>query len=166
MLNSSFSRVRALLAIPSIGAEGITHSIVFPQLPTHAQAAIRQAATEQQKIAIAATAGDDLPVIAEMFQHYAVAPMQRKQQMNLAEFPLPGVVQASDSTWLRQGMPISRIEPIFSDNIWGIRVVYNDAEIRQVAEKFDSESAMEQRLQEVKLTAYIFGLTENTPCIK
>lgn len=69
----------ALLAVPAIQAGGIESSIVFHQLPVSAQAAIRNATDSQTKFQIVVEAGDPLPVMAEMYEHYVAAPARRSQ---------------------------------------------------------------------------------------
>ena len=65
----------ALLAVPAINAGGLENSIVFHQLPAAAQDAIRSTTDPQTKVQIAVEAGDQLPVMAEMYEHYVAAPI-------------------------------------------------------------------------------------------
>ncbi len=137
MLNNTPSPVRALLAMQSIAAAGIERSIVFEHLPPEAQARIRAASTKEEKIDIAAEAGDSLPAVAEMHQHFVVAPMQRLQSGiafpaldNLDRFPLPGILREEDRAWLRMGHTVREMSMRERDGHWVVVVDYADGETR------------------------------------
>ncbi|WP_234265655.1 hypothetical protein [Hydrogenophaga sp. NFH-34] len=136
-MNIINSPTRELLALPDIGSAGVQHSIVFEALPLGVQAAIHEAATEEHKTAIAAAAGDKLPMIAEMYEHFISAPARRKTEgqafpslESLDSFPLPGVLKESDRAWLRPGQRIARIEGQGElgreDGHWTLTILYAD----------------------------------------
>ena len=158
----------ALLAVPAIHAGGIESSIVFHQLPVSAQAAIRNATDSQTKFQIVVEAGDPLPVMAEMYEHYVAAPARRVQAGsafpscdNLDDFFLPGVLCEADRLWIRTGQAISAVEVLPQGSGWGVQVLYADGQVRNANANNDPCPTAEQaaqRQQAVQQAAYILGL--------
>ena len=158
----------ALLAVPAINAGGLENSIVFHQLPAAVQDAIRSATDPQAKARIAIEAGDQLPVMAEMYEHYVAAPARRVQAGSafpcwgtLDDFFLPGVLCEADRLWIRPGQTISAIEVLPQGSDWGIQVRYADGQVRSANLNglpcATAEQAA-QRQQAVQQAAYILGL--------
>ena len=162
------SPTRALLAMPAIHAGGLENSIVFHQLPAAAQDAIRSTTDPQTKVQIAVEAGDQLPVMAEMYEHYVAAPARRFQAGsalpcwgNLDEFFLPGVLCEADRLWIRTGQAISAVEVLPQGSGWGVQVLYADGQVRNANANNDPCPTAEQaaqRQQAVQQAAYILGL--------
>lgn len=162
---NSPSLVRALLSLPSIGADGVERSILFGHLPLQAQNAIRAASSESAKQDIAAAAGDALPIIGQMHAHYVTQPQERRAQgIAFADYPLPGVVEPEDHAWLRQNQRIEAIKVIQTGDGWAVSVGYEDGETRAVPTKdgqpYPTPDAADQRRQQAQATAYILGLLD------
>lgn len=160
----------ALLAVPAINAGGLENSIVFHQLPAAAQDAIRSTTDPQTKVQIAVEAGDQLPVMAEMYEHYVAAPARRNQAGsafpscgNLDNFFLPGVLCEADRLWIRPGQTISAIEVLPQGSDWGIQVRYADGQVRSASLNglpCTTAELAAQRQQAVQQTACVLGLRE------
>lgn len=168
------SPVLALLNLPAIGGCGVEQSIVFAHLPEQAQAAIRSASNEQQKCDIAARAGDDLPVISQMFNDLIAGPAERAHSgeafpglARLGDFPLPGVLRDCDRIWLRPGQTITSIETQPSAGGWSTVVSYADGSKRHANEAIDKnypeQASAVQRTREVHRAAFILGLVPTEP---
>ena len=160
----------ALLAVPAIHAGGLENSIVFHQLPAAAQDAIRSTTDPQTKVQIAVEAGDQLPVMAEMYEHYVAAPARRFQAGsalpcwgNLDEFFLPGVLCEADRLWIRPGQAIGAIEVLPQDGGWSVQVLYADGQVRSASLNglpCTTAELAAQRQQAVQQTACVLGLRE------
>ena len=131
------SPIRTLLAMPAIGLAGVERSIIFPLLPASAQAKVRAAVTEQEKVCQATEAGDRLPVIEEAYAHFVVNPELRRQAGlafpslgNLDDFPLPGVLRAGDRDWLRPQHHIQAVVLREQRMDWIVEVRYADGIVR------------------------------------
>ena len=158
----------ALLAVPAIHAGGLENSIVFHQLPAAAQDAIRSTTDPQTKVQIAVEAGDQLPVMAEMYEHYVAAPERRNQAGsafpscgNLDNFFLPGVLCEADRLWICTGQAISAVEVLPQGSGWGVQVLYADGQVRSANasnEPCPTAEQAAQRQQAVQQAAYILGL--------
>ena len=158
----------ALLAVPAINAGGLENSIVFHQLPAAVQDAIRSTTDPQTKVQIAVEAGDQLPVMAEMYEHYVAAPARRLQAgsalpcwSNLDDFFLPGVLCEADRLWIRPGQTISAIEALPQGSGWGVQVRYADGQVRSAnlnGLPCTTAEQAAQRQQAVQQAAYILGL--------
>ena len=158
----------ALLAVPAIQAGGIESSIVFHQLPVSAQAAIRNATDSQTKFQIVVEAGDPLPVMAEMYEHYVAAPARRSQAglafpacERLDGFFLPGVLCEADRLWIRPGQAIGAIEVLPQDGGWSVQVLYADGQVRSAnlnGLPCTTAEMAAQRQQAVQQAACILGL--------
>ena len=72
------SITRELLALPEVNFAGIANTLVVRILPADVQAQIRAAATDEQKIAIAAAAADGLQSIQEMHRDLVAGPAARR----------------------------------------------------------------------------------------
>ncbi len=165
----SHSPVHALLCLPAIGGDGIEHSVVFAVLPAAAQSAIRMAANEEAKRGIAAAAGDRLPVIGQMYQHYIAAPLKRQQAgmafpalESLSDFPLPGLLTDEDRSWLRPGQRIEAIDTAQRGDGWSVTVRYADGQELEVCGArgaiHASKTEAEERKCRVHIAAFILGL--------
>ena len=158
----------ALLAVPAIHAGGIESSIVFHQLPASVQDAIRSATDSQAKARIAMEAGDQLPVMAEMYEHYVAAPARRSQAglafpacESLDGFFLPGVLCEADRLWIRPGQAIGAIEVLPQDGGWSVQVLYADGQVRSAnlnGLPCTTAEMAAQRQQAVQQAACILGL--------
>lgn len=160
------SPTNALLSLPAIGAGGIENSVVFHQLPGPVQEAIRGACSPQDKARIAIDAGDQLPVIAEMYDHYIAAPARRAQSgeafpscESLDQFFLPGVARESDRPWIRLGCSIQSVEVRENHLGWVVEAQYVDGVVRVAVEApYPTANQAEHRKQEVVRTATLLGL--------
>ena len=72
------SITRELLALGEINHSGIEHSVVFHALSPAAQAQIRQAGTEAEKLEIACVAGDASQAVARIYNVVVTAPAARR----------------------------------------------------------------------------------------
>lgn len=151
----------------SIAAAGIERSVVFDYLPLEAQARIRAASSKEEKIDIAAEAGDSLPAIAAMHQHFVVAPMQRllagvafPALDNIDRFPLPGILREEDRDWLRMGQTIVQTVVRERAGRWIVEVEYADGETRTATPTGAMKSQVQAHQLEmhIKKAARILGL--------
>lgn len=159
-LTNSPSLIRQLLDLPAIAANGIEHSIVFPCLPEQAQQAVRAARSAEEKLQLASDAGDNLPAIAEMYEHFIAGPARRRLEGKpfanlpvLSAFPLPGVLEDADISWVRPGQRITTITAQGSD----VMVTYADGETRIAGNGGHSPHGL---VHHVHRAAYILGLTD------
>lgn len=170
MRSTSTSPVHALLGLPEISARGILHSIVFEALPPHAQHAIRTTTDEQQRVLLACEAGDDLPVIEQMYEDFIAGPARRRAQGvalaqidNLDDSFLAGLLREIDRQWLRVSQPIEAIEVISTHPAgWAVRVSYADGQRRLAtppeSQSYSSQAKAQDRAQQIKETAIHMGL--------
>lgn len=173
MRDQTQSPVHALLALPAIGGGGVEQSIVFANLPEQVQSLIRAAQGEQAKREIAARAGDELPLVAEMYEHYVRGPAERANNgqpfpglERMSDFPLPGVLNDCDQHWLRPGQAVRLIENAHYAGVWNVLVHYADGEVRcanATALPYAQQASAEQRISEVQRAAYVLGLVSTEP---
>lgn len=170
MSDQTQSPVLALLALPSIGGQGVEQSVVFANLPAQAQSEVKAAKSEARKRKIAAQAGANLPVIAQMHEDLIAGPKRRAASgdvmpilADLGDFPLPGVLRDGDRNWLRTSQPIRSIQTEQDGSGWNVLVTYADDQTRcanETSESYFEKSAAQQRHQDVQTAAYILGLIE------
>lgn len=159
------SITQELLALPEIGAEGVIGSIVFAALPQEAQQSIRDTSCEQERVRLAAIAGDKLPLVQQMHEHFIAAPARRKAQglafpalATLDNFPVPGLLTEGDRTWLREGQKIARIETQGQGQQWEVCVAYKDGQRRSIsAERLCDAIALTER---VRVAAIVLGMLD------
>lgn len=72
------SITRELLALPEVNFAGISSSIVVRHLSVHTQQQIRHANTDEEKLAIAAVAGDQHETIQEIYHDLVAGPAARR----------------------------------------------------------------------------------------
>ena len=76
--NTPSSITRELLALPEVNFTGISSSIVVRHLSAHTQQQIRLATTDEEKLAIAAAAGDQHEAIQEIYRDLISGPAARR----------------------------------------------------------------------------------------
>lgn len=162
------SFTRELLALPEIGSAGLQNSIVYTALPADVQAAIREADDEERKTDIAVEAGDKLPIIAQMHEHFIAAPARRRAQgqafptlVSLDDFPLPGVLKDRDRAWLRPGKRIPLIEGNGASGRWFLTIVYEDGE-RRHTDAVTTLNELYAELDRIEQALKILGLRDSS----
>jgi hypothetical protein len=172
-MSNTPSPVLALLALPSIGRAGVERSIVFAHLPPHVQDEIRRTPCEADKRAVAQAAGDDLIVIAQMYEHYVAAPIRREQARmgfpaiaTLDDFPLPGVLREEDRAWLCPGESIADIACVPQGVGFAVRLYYADGTVMFAQHDQRTMLTLEQARDlhhHVCRAAYILGIYAQAP---